>query len=328
MAAGLNSGNFSTVWSEDFTQKSSLNSGRFPIRWGQGSEYSFGGNGLTLTSNGHAAGFLTSDHGAGDSYGYGLYSATFTMPTHQANGAYICLWPANDKFPGPEIDLIEQYNGKPYSTVHWEGGNGGNAYHANFFNVDVSKPTTVAVNWQAGSLTYYVNGQQVVQYTQGGAVPIPKDHAHGGVNESFGIGNTGPAGTKMTVSKMSFAVQNGGGAPAPTPPSPNPPSPTPPHSTIGPITISNPGMHFVSNPSGGANVPITLSDPGLKEVHAFVMNSHNVAEENWITIPLNSAGKGTYDFHFQHTGDYVVAVSDPATSAHKGVSSSIVISHS
>ena len=316
-------------WNDDFTHDSGLNSGLFPMRWGNSSEFSFGSGGLTLTSNGNSVGFMARDEGAGDGDGYGVFSATFSMPTHQANGAYICLWPSSNNWPGPEIDLAEQYNGQPYLTVHWKDSSGGNDYQAVDFNADLSRPTTVSLNWQASGLTFDVNGSQVADFQAGGRVPVPKDYADGGQNESFGVGNYGPAGTSLTVSDMSYTPSTQSGAPVaptptPTPPAPTPPTPTPPAAGTN-IALSSPGMHFIANPSAGADAQITISDPGLKEVYAFVMSSHNVAESNWIDIPLNSAGQATHDFHFQHSGDYVLATNDPAAQTDRGFSDHITI---
>ncbi len=302
-------------WTDDFTQDNALNSGLFAMRWGNSSEFSFGDNGLTLTSNGNSVGFMTRDAGAADGDGYGVFSATFTMPTHQANGAYICLWPSNNIWPGAELDLAEQYNGQPYLTVHWKGSTGGDAYRAIDFNADLSRPTTVSVHWQASGLTYDVNGTQVAQFSSGGSVPVPKDYADGGSNESFGVGNYGPAGTSLTLSKLSYTPSTQSSAPVGSAPSTT-------------IALSNPGMHFIANPSAGVDVPITISDPGLKDVYAFVMSANNVAESNWLEIPLNGAGQATHDFHFQHSGDYVLAASDPATQTDRGVSGHISILHS
>ena len=299
-------------WNDDFTQDSGLNGGLFAMRWGNSSEFSFGSNGLTLTSNGNSVGFMTRDEGAGDGNGYGVFSATFSMPTHQANGAYICLWPSNNSWPGPEIDLAEQYNGQPYLTVHWKGASGGNDYQSVVFDADLSQPTTVSLNWQSSGLSFDVNGSQVAAFQSGGSVPVPKDYADGGQNESFGVGNYGPPGTSLTVSDMSYTPSTQGSTPVSPAPSTN-------------IAVSNPGMQFISDPSAGADVPITISDPGLKEVYAFVMTAGNVSESNWIDIPLNSAGQATHDFHFQHSGDYVLATNDPAAQTDRGYSGHISI---
>lgn len=303
--------NYQAGWTDDFETQHSLNTELFPIHWGNSDEFSFGANGLTLTSDGSATGFMTSDQGAGKSFGYGLFQATFTMPTNQAVGAYICLWPSTNVWPGPEIDLVEQYKGTSYLTVHWKGSNNSNQSHSYSFDADVSKSTTVGVDWHANSLTFYVDGKEVVQYQSGGSVPIPKDYADGGENESIGVGNVGPKGTSVTVSSMSY-------------------SPTTEDPIIVPsklISVSSPGMQFVSNPAEGANVSIKMSDPGLKEVYAAVMTSHNVAESSWIDIPLSSAGYATHNFHFEHSGDYVLAVSNPKTPTDQGYSGHISILH-
>ena len=87
-------------------------------------------------------------------------------------------------------------------------------------------------------------------------------------------------------------------------------------------------MHFISDVGAGVNAAVKISDPGLKEAYAVVMTSKNVAEQNWIGIPLDAKGQATYDFHFAHSGDYVLAVGNTATDAEKGFSAPVVISHS
>lgn len=321
----------SSGWTEDFTQASSLDSGLFPMRWGNGGEFSFGSNGLTIKSDGTAAGFMNKDQGASDSSGYGTYSATFSMPTSQASGAYVCLWPSTNSWPGPEIDLAEQNNGKGYLTVHWKGSAGQNSSQSVSFNADLSHSTTVSVDWQSSGLTFDVNGSQVAQFSAGGSVPVPKDAADGGENESFGVGNVGPAGTSLTLSSMSYTPSSdssgssssgGSGSSGSGSTSPSPTS-TPTASTA--ISVSSPGMHFISSAQSGVDAPITISDPGLKDVYAFVMNPQNVAESSWIDIPLDSKGQATHSFHFQNNGDYVLAVNDPTTQADRGVSAHIQI---
>ena len=115
----LNTANYTTVWQDNFTSDAKLNTSRFTEQWGDASEFSWS-NGVTITSDGNAAGFLTPDFGASSLYGYGLYQVSVSMPTNQSPGAYIAMWPATNVWPGPEIDLVEQ-NGsdQPYMTVHW-----------------------------------------------------------------------------------------------------------------------------------------------------------------------------------------------------------------
>jgi glycosyl hydrolase family 16 len=325
--------NLSAGWNENFTQASSIDSNIFPLVWGNSSEFSFN-NGLTVTSNGTTAGFMNKDQSVTDGTGYGTYSATFTMPTNQGAGAYICLWPSNNVWPGAEIDLAEQGNGgQPYLTVHWKGSDGGNAFNYQDFSADLSKPTTVSVDWEASGLTYRVDGTVVAQFNSGGSVPVPKDAADGGQNEAFGVGNYGTPGTSLTLQDMSYTPSGGSTAPASTTPAATTASttaastlPTASSTVASPIiALSSPAMQFVSNTAAGANSSVSISDPGLKDVYAAVMNSHNVAESSWIEVPLNSSGQGSYNFHFQNSGDYVVAVNDPATHTSAGVSSQVAI---
>ena len=195
---------FATVWDDNFTKDLSLNSKTFPTHWGSASEFAFI-NGVTITSNGTAAGFITPDGKSTDLFGYGLYKAVVEMPPNQSAGAYVNMWPASNVWPGPEIDLVEQWNGQPYATVHWKGANGSDQYQTHNFNANLSKPTTVAVDWERSGLTYYINGKELVSYPAGGSVPVPKDAADGGQNEAFSVGDSGPAGTKITVLDMSFS---------------------------------------------------------------------------------------------------------------------------
>lgn len=207
--SSLDTSQFKTVWSDDFT-KQGLDGSKFPIKWGDSSEFA-NVNGLTLHGNGNSAGFLTPDHGAGDSYGYGLFQATVSMPTQNGGGdygAYVNLWPANNQWPGPEIDLLERWGNQPYSTVHWRGGDGSNQYRTSNINVDVTKPTTIAVDWERDSLTFYVNGQQTAHYSSKDGVGIPKDAADGGTNLALGAGISGGSHGSVSIYNMSYSTHN------------------------------------------------------------------------------------------------------------------------
>jgi hypothetical protein len=233
VSATLNQADYQTVWSDNFTQDSSLNTGIFSRQWGDGSEFSFN-NGLTLTSDGNAAGFLTQDGSAADSTGYGLYEATVSVPSNnQQPGIAVTMWPATNQWPGPEIDLVEQINGQAYMTVHWADSSGNNDYSSTFLpNVDLTKPTTLAMDWESGSLTYYVNGQEVTHFASGGSVPIPSDAADGGQNEAFGAEVSSTYGSQLTLYDMSYSQYTGsssesgsssnGGSTAITPDNTNP----------------------------------------------------------------------------------------------------------
>lgn len=210
MGNSLDLGNFQTVWKDDFTHDGSLNTSIFQRVWGDGNEFKFN-NGLTLASDGNAAGFLTMDGSPGDSMGYGLYQATLSVPSNnQQPGIAVVLWPASNNFPGPEIDLMEQLNGQNYVTVHWD--NGGTNYYQAYVcpGLDLTKPTTMAVDWEKSGITFYVNGQQLVQYGAGGSVPIPADASDGGQNEAFGAEVSG-SGQQVTLYDMSYSKYTGGG---------------------------------------------------------------------------------------------------------------------
>ena len=331
--ATLNSSDFKTVW--DTTFNTGINGNIFPVRWGNPDEVSYGPKGVTLTSDGSASGFMQADTSTSSGNGYGLYSATFTAPPTQANGVYICMWPGSNAWPGPEIDFFEQSGGKQYATVHWQGANNSNQYDPTFFTADTSKPTTVACDWEKGSLTYYVDGVELVSFKAGGSVPIPKDYADGGQNESFGVGNVGPKGTTITVSDMSYAVSKGGpvAAPVPAPVAPVTPVPVQPVAPIAPlkpvpvatITLSAPGTVEEASKGAGVTITETVSAPGLSTIYESVFTKGNVAEGAWQAVKLDASGKGSFQVHLKNTGDYVNVVNSPTNPTVSGYSPLVTI---
>src|SRR5450756_2490615 len=138
----LNAANYTTVWNDNFTLGSMPSN--MVVAWGSSSDYSYSSSGLALTSDGNSSGFMTADAGASNGNGYGLYSVTFSAPSSEANGAYICMWPGSNAWPGPELDFYEQAGGNTYMTVHWAGADGSNQYQSdNLGAIDTSKPTTM-----------------------------------------------------------------------------------------------------------------------------------------------------------------------------------------
>ena len=306
----------STGWDDNFAANSWINGNIFPNRWGDSGEFYAGNGGLVMYDDGNAAGFTRPDNGAGASDGYGTYSVTL-QANSLATGAYICLWPSTNNWPGPEIDLYETLNNKPYVTVHWAGANGSNQYQSYFLPSSFNPwaRNTISLNWQSDSLTFSVNGQQVVRYTAGGSVPIPADYAHGGQNEAFGVGlQGGDKGASVTLYDMSYSP-TGSAAPV---------AAAAPSSPSGAIGISAPGTVTGATPYSES---ITFSNPSLANhtIYAVTMNNANQFEEGWIPITLNSSGVGTHTMTFQHSGDYMIAVSDTSSEANKGVSSRITI---
>ncbi|MDA8252213.1 MAG: family 16 glycosylhydrolase, partial [Rhodospirillales bacterium] len=210
----LNLADYTSIWDDNFASNPSINSNIFHVKWGDSGEYAASNGGLTMTDDGNAAGFLTADSGASSGDGYGLYSITFKAD-NTGTGAYICLWPGTNNWPGPEIDFYETLSGKAYYTVHWAGSGNSNQYQSTYFpsSVNISSANTVACDWESGSLTFYINGQQVGQFKSGGSVPIPTDYAHGGQNEAFGAGlGAGYTGASVTIYDMSYAAPKSAGS--------------------------------------------------------------------------------------------------------------------
>jgi hypothetical protein len=322
----LNPANYTSVWSDDFTQ--GYLPGNMVVAWGDSGEFAYSSAGLALTSDGNASGFMTADAGPSSGDGYGLYSVTFTAPSSEANGAYICMWPGSNVWPGPELDFYEQMGGNAYMTVHWAGADGSNQYQSdNLGPLNTSQPTTMAMDWEKGSLTFYLNGQEVQQYVAGGAVPIPRDYADGGENESFGAGNVGPAGTTLTVSAMSYSTLNSGTtvptATTTTTTTSTSTSTSTPTSTW--IAISNPGTVTAASAGAPVTVQETVSAPGLSTIYEATFTSAGTAEANWAAVTLDASGNGSFAANFANSGDYVVAVSNTSTDANESWSSPITI---
>ena len=214
----LNLGNYKTVWQQDFTRSTQIDRNIFPIVYGNKNQFSFGAGGLTLTSykgdGFQPVGILQANWDAKLGQGYGLYSVTASHPANQGAGIAILLWPSNNVWPGPEIDMVEDWSDPKsqtaYMTVHFKGPNGQNMGNAIKFAVDLTVPNTFSMDWEQGSLTYYVNGKEIFQIT-GSEVPL--DFAHGGVNASFGaqITDTGASAqpsdrVTLTIASMSYSA--------------------------------------------------------------------------------------------------------------------------
>ena len=214
----LNLANYSTVWQQDFTHATQVDRTIFPIVYGNANQFSFGADGLTLTSykadGFQPVGILQANWGANLGEGYGLYSVTASHPANQGAGIAILLWPSNNVWPGPEMDMVEDWSDPTsqtaYMSVHFKGPNGENMGNTIKFTVDLTKPATYSMDWEQGSLTYYINGQEVFQIT-GSEVPL--DFAHGGVNASFGaqITDTGASAqpsdrVSLTIASMSYSA--------------------------------------------------------------------------------------------------------------------------
>ena len=209
---------YTRVWDQNFTTSTAIDRNIFPIVYGNPNQFAFGPNGLTLSSyraDGFAnVVFLQENWGSSLSQGYGLYSVTASHPAGQGTGIAILLWPSNNVWPGAEIDILECWDDPTsqsgYMSVHFKGPNGEDMANSIKFSVDLTKPNTFALDWERGSLTYYINGQEIIHIT---GTEVPKDASDGGVNMAFGaqitdIGtNFEPSDlVSLTIYDMSYSV--------------------------------------------------------------------------------------------------------------------------
>src|SRR3954466_10316376 len=97
--------------------------------WGNGIDTSVRGQ-VTISGN---SGIMENPGGASAGHGYGSYSITASMSGH-ATGPAALLWPGNDKWPGPEMDLAEFIGGRPYGTMHFRGSGGRDGLCSVFYN--------------------------------------------------------------------------------------------------------------------------------------------------------------------------------------------------
>ncbi|SDB71468.1 family 16 glycosylhydrolase [Belnapia rosea] len=157
--------------------------------WGEGVDFSVPGQ-VTIhrTAADGDSGMMVPPTGASARSGYGLFSWTLNMTGRI--GVYADVWPSTDKWPGPELDMIEfTPEGRAYSTIHSKGEDGTagglNAFQAyEMAGFDATKTHTSSMLWQPGRLTGYVDGHQTWSTTE----HVPLDYAHGGQKLALGIG--------------------------------------------------------------------------------------------------------------------------------------------
>ncbi|TDH58107.1 glycosyl hydrolase family protein [Dankookia rubra] len=161
-----------------------------------------GGGQLTLEGD---SGAMQRPSGADAGNGYGYYEVTANMSA-DVQGPAVLLWPGNDVWPGPEIDIVEVINGTPYGTLHWNN-NGSDAYTSVFFNgVDETQTHTYGVEWSPGKVEWFVDGQSQGAITD----RVPEDYAHGGMNETLSVMNRGWEGGWLTVQNVSYTSHDYG----------------------------------------------------------------------------------------------------------------------
>jgi len=214
----INTSNYTVVARDNFTTDTSLNKNIWSGFNGSASALTFSSAGAKLSSNAsnnfgsvgfhggetdsnavyNAAAGNYSEYGLTYGDTYGLYQTTASVAV-AAPGPGLLLWSANNVWPGPEIDVLEiNSQGLAYATVHnMNPSTGNDQYTSYYLNIDPTKANTYAIDWEPGSVTYYVNGQQI--FSTAAHVPL--------VPLSFGVqgGTSGGVANSITVSDYSFS---------------------------------------------------------------------------------------------------------------------------
>ena len=168
--------------------------------WGGGADTSVGGQ---ITLRGHS-GAMEHPSGSASGHGYGQYTVTAKVEGNQVGPAAL-LWPADDRWPGNEMDFVEVLpDGTSYGTAH-HGNFGHDWYDAKMYGGnDESGVHTYGIDWQADHVSFSVDGRDA-----GTVWMNTKDAAHGGTNVVFGAMNKNDA-TSITVYDMSYTPSGGG----------------------------------------------------------------------------------------------------------------------
>jgi len=160
-----------------------------------------------VTISGHG-GFMEKPSGPSAGHGYGSYTVVAKL-NGDTEGSAALLWPANDKWPGPEYDIVEVIKGEAYGTVHHNASGRDGYQTVTYGGLDESQVHSYTLDWQPGKITMSVDGHVYGSITDN----VGADYAHGGVNEVIGLMNRSSA-TSMTVYEVSYSA-SGGKAAAP-----------------------------------------------------------------------------------------------------------------
>ncbi len=268
----LNPDSFTEVWREDFTS----GFGKVNRVWG---DVKLVNGTAVLTSTDptpathdatdwQPAGMMVPPVGASAGNGYGLYTLRAWTDFGEGPGPFAALWPSTDKWPGPEIDILEKKSKGDtdgYSTVHRKiedgtasGRDGYDIYEwLPGTSVAMSQPHVYAMEWTATSLTLFIDNKQVFSTTKN----VPKSFADGGQNSAFGVGmqpawawqNQNGNTNVIHVDWMSYS------APVVVEPPP-PPPPTPPNMTVSDASVAEAGgLVFTVTLSAVSSTDITVN---------------------------------------------------------------------
>ncbi len=331
--ANLNLGDFTTVIDDDFTKDKSLNTSIWGEHWGNPNQYWFTGTSAGLLLSGSAAAGwnpvgieqLNTSKSGGE--GYGLYSFTgYAGQAGQGVGICFLLWPADNVWlpsdkagQASEIDILESWDGTKngYSTLHYYqpgANNNGQEIHQ-ISNIDLTKSHTYAMNWEAGSLTYYVDGVEIYQNTS----HVPLDYAHGGVNETMGAEVVNEASYQTTstvqlhVQDISYSKPNAAGtAPAPVAAPP----------TLG---LSAPGTLQEASIGAGVTVTETITSKNLTTAYVEVLTKAGAVETGFQAVALSSTGSTAVSLHLAASGDTVRVVNSAGAATVTANSAAVTI---
>lgn len=208
----LDASQFKTEWTESFDSSF----GRLSRVWGDVKiDTTLGAAIITSTAQGGwaPAGIMVPPTGAAAGNGYGLYTITAETSDRAGPGPFAALWPATDKWPGPERDIFEkasQSDTDGYSTVHWADASGNDRYQVyRYGGYAMNDPHTYQMEWAADHLSLFID-KTLIYSTNAN---LTADFAHGGQNAAFGAGmqpawaagqQTGGSNV-LTVYEMSYA---------------------------------------------------------------------------------------------------------------------------
>lgn len=224
---------FQTVFDDRFSNDKTLDKSLWSDSWGNADQYNFSGGALTLVGYQdpwwQPVGFMQHATGKTAGEGYGLFQFSGYGNPGQGIGICFIMWRADNLFldsstPGKatEIDILESWDKSKSveSTIHYydsgSAQNNGQAFHN--LAIDPTKPHTYAMDWERGSLTFYIDGVEMYRDT----THVPLDAADGGSNEVMGaqVINEAHLVTTPTVelhiTDMSYSAPVGA-TPPPTP---------------------------------------------------------------------------------------------------------------
>lgn len=320
----LNLSKFRTVFDDNFGKDTALNTALWADNWGYKEQYTFAGGALTLTGRlsqyWYPVGFKQTTPAKTAGEGYGLYQFSGYGNPGQGIGIAFLMWRADNVFldsttPGKatEIDILESWDKSTTAeaTIHyydttWKGNNG-QTYH--LINVDPTKLHTYALDWERGSLTYYVDGQQFYQDT----THAPLDAADGGSNEVMGAEVIHEASLVTTPTVQLHITDMSYSAPIPV----ITPAPT--------ITLSAPGAMREASAGAGVTVTETITTTNLAGyVYEAVLTASGTVETPYKAVAL-TAGKAVLSVHLAKSGDIIRVVDSLAATRVTASSTAVII---